>query len=495
MTSRIFSTLATIALFCIGVVHAQVPRTINYQGYLTGSNGPAISASLPMAFKIYGVASGGTALHTETQTVTVSNGIFNVLLGTAPPLTLPFDAPYYLGVTVGTDVELSPRQPLAASSYAIQAASATSFTGALVGDVTGTQGATAIAATTVTGKALIGFVSSAGTVSASDTVLTAINKLDGNIALAAPANSRTAQQVALLRWYGANQSGNTNFAVGTSPWGAAFDGANIWVANNGGGNVTKLRASDGACIGTCTFPVGGSYPRAIAFDGANVWVAGGGGYNNVIKLRASDGECVGVCTFAVGNSPSGIAFDGANIWVVNNGSNSVTKLRASDGACVGTCTFPVINFVTGAIAFDGANIWVASALNDSVTKLRASDGACVGTCTFSVGSYPAGIAFDGANIWVTNVNVNTVTKLRASDGACVGTCTFSVGTGPQGVAFDGANIWVTNSGSNNVTKLQASDGACVGTCTYTVGANPKGIAFDGTSIWVTNQNSNTVTKL
>jgi trimeric autotransporter adhesin len=61
------------------------------------------------------------------------------------------------------------------------ATTATSFTGSLSGDVTGTQGATSISAATVTGKAITGFVSGAGTVTASDTILTAINKLNGNI--------------------------------------------------------------------------------------------------------------------------------------------------------------------------------------------------------------------------------------------------------------------------------------------------------------------------
>ena len=124
MTSRILSMLATLALLCSGLAHSQIPRTINYQGYLTSPNGAALNVSVPMAFKIYGVATGGAALHTETQTVAVSNGIFNVLLGTGAALTLPFDTPYYLGVTVGTDAELAPRQPLSASPYAIRAASA-----------------------------------------------------------------------------------------------------------------------------------------------------------------------------------------------------------------------------------------------------------------------------------------------------------------------------------------------------------------------------------
>ena len=55
------------------------------------------------------------------------------------------------------------------------------------------------------------------------------------------------------------------------------------------------------------------------------------------KLRASDGANLG--TFPVGDEPNGVAFDGANIWVANFGSDNVTKLRASDGTNLGT--FPV----------------------------------------------------------------------------------------------------------------------------------------------------------
>lgn len=58
---------------------------------------------------------------------------------------------------------------------------AAGFTGSLSGDVTGTQGSTAISASVVTGKLITGFVSGAGTVAATDTILQAINKLDGNV--------------------------------------------------------------------------------------------------------------------------------------------------------------------------------------------------------------------------------------------------------------------------------------------------------------------------
>lgn len=59
--------------------------------------------------------------------------------------------------------------------------SAASFTGSLVGEVTGTQGATVVGNSAVIGKILTGYTSGAGTVAATDTILQAVQKLNGNI--------------------------------------------------------------------------------------------------------------------------------------------------------------------------------------------------------------------------------------------------------------------------------------------------------------------------
>jgi hypothetical protein len=56
--------------------------------------------------------------------------------------------------------------------------------------------------------------------------------------------------------------------------GVAFDGANIWVANEVDLDVMKLRPSDGTILGT--YLTGGNYPLFLAFDGANMWVSNGG---------------------------------------------------------------------------------------------------------------------------------------------------------------------------------------------------------------------------
>jgi len=65
----------------------------------------------------------------------------------------------------------------------------------------------------------------------------------------------------------------------------------------------------------------------MAFDGANIWVANNGS-NNVMKLRASDGAVLG--TFTVGRGPFGVALAptaaGVMVWVANFGSDTVSKL-------------------------------------------------------------------------------------------------------------------------------------------------------------------------
>ncbi len=86
-------------------------------------------------------------------------------------------------------------------------------------------------------------------------------------------------QIALLRWYEANQSSIT-YNVSHGPTIICFDGSSIWVADYYDHTVTKLQANDGTILGT----------------------------------------------YSVGNNPNGICFDGANIWVVNFGDDTVSKL-------------------------------------------------------------------------------------------------------------------------------------------------------------------------
>jgi len=99
------------------------PSLLSLDGFLTNSSGSALNGSYSFVFSLYNVSSGGSALWTESQTIAVSSGKLNALLGSVSALDLPFDQDYYLGVKVSTDSEMSPRYRVASSAYAYTALS------------------------------------------------------------------------------------------------------------------------------------------------------------------------------------------------------------------------------------------------------------------------------------------------------------------------------------------------------------------------------------
>jgi hypothetical protein len=124
MKKVILLFVALLIVSCLSAYADNFPKLINYQGMLTQSDGktPVTDGQYHLTFKIYGSSSGVDSLWTEHhQTVQVTNGLFNVLLGSVTPLDLPFDAPYWLGIKVGDDSELSPRIQLTSVGYAFRA--------------------------------------------------------------------------------------------------------------------------------------------------------------------------------------------------------------------------------------------------------------------------------------------------------------------------------------------------------------------------------------
>ncbi len=115
------STLIIAALFTIAMAaHAAAPRKINYQGYLTNPAGSPLTGTYSIVFSLYDAATGGNQLWTETQSVSVDKGIFNVALGSVTALGLTFDTQYYLDIQVGGE-QMTARQPLTSVGYAFSA--------------------------------------------------------------------------------------------------------------------------------------------------------------------------------------------------------------------------------------------------------------------------------------------------------------------------------------------------------------------------------------
>jgi len=155
-------------------LNGAAPTVMNFQGKLLDNAGTPIDGTKNMIFRIYAVSTGGTAIWQETQnSVSISTGIFNVLLGSTnnPPLTasvfvstVPSGSNRYLEIEIdGTTV--GDRQRIASVGYAYEAEIASRAVGNFT--VNGNINTTGLIATTS------GFLA-AGQVRASEIVIGSI---------------------------------------------------------------------------------------------------------------------------------------------------------------------------------------------------------------------------------------------------------------------------------------------------------------------------------
>ncbi len=87
--------------------------TMSYQGRLTSPDGQPVTASLPMSFALYTAPTTGEAVWTESRSgangVPVTNGLFNVLLGSVVPIgTNLLNQDLWLGISVDGDICRAP---------------------------------------------------------------------------------------------------------------------------------------------------------------------------------------------------------------------------------------------------------------------------------------------------------------------------------------------------------------------------------------------------
>jgi hypothetical protein len=100
-----------------------VPMKINYQGYLTDSDGSPFDGTVDIKFAIYDAEAAEESIWSEVHaSVSVSNGIFNVILGETTAIgSSDLGGDRFLGIRVIPDSEMTPRQPLTSVAFAIRA--------------------------------------------------------------------------------------------------------------------------------------------------------------------------------------------------------------------------------------------------------------------------------------------------------------------------------------------------------------------------------------
>jgi hypothetical protein len=107
-----------------GAAAPGVPQTLVHQGRLYGANGVAVNQSLTMQFAIYASENAMVPGWVDQFLVTFVDGYYAVDLGAGMvpfPATLFNGATLWLGITVGSDPEMTPRSPIDSVPYAVLA--------------------------------------------------------------------------------------------------------------------------------------------------------------------------------------------------------------------------------------------------------------------------------------------------------------------------------------------------------------------------------------
>jgi hypothetical protein len=426
------------------------PLTGNVTGNISGSAGSftgslvgdvtgtqsatAISAATVTGKALTGYVSGaGTVSATDTilSAINKLNGNDGLKANLASPtFTGTVTSPAFSG-------------PLTGNVTGNVTGSAGSFTGSLVGDVTGTQAATAISAATVTGKALTGYVSGAGTVSATDTILTAINKLNGNDGLKAPLASPTFTGTVVLPT-GTSSVAPLRLATGVSLTTAVFgsvefDGTNLYLTNNSGTPTRKTIAFTDSALATGA--VGSSQlASGLTLGGTTTGTFSGPLTGNVTgNISGSAGSFTGSLVGDVTGTQSATAISAATVtgkaltgYVSGAGTVSATdtiltainKLNGNDGlkanlaspTFTGTVTSPAFSGpltgnVTGNVS-GSAGSFTGSLVGD-VTGTQGATAISAATVT---GKALTGYVSGAGTIAATDTILGAINKLNGNVG-------------------------------------------------------------------------------
>lgn len=450
-------------------------QVISYQGSVT-SSGTAVSGPHSVTLAIYAAATGGTALHTETQSVTFTNGIFNATLGADHANPLPmFDAgdvggvvrpaaDYFLGVSIDAGAELTPRSKLGAAATAWTSRMADSArtagvahaldatAGGVVRSINGLSGSLTLAGSNGTTVSSAGQTITISSTGSSGTGILGVQNSDGTITFVAP-NGPTAT-ISLA-----------DNAVSTAKLAA--------------GAVTTAKIASGAVTNTTVGSGSATIGQVLAANGSGgaTWVT-----PSVFSLPYSNTMSSSSTLFDITNSGAGAAISGgasaAAMAGVNGSTTSATGIGVlgltSDGSGVGVLTnsgvFGGSSTARGVAGLTNSGYGVEGAVSNSGVGIYGTTGA--GALTARAGLFEVTNSASTANaVEVNNPGLGNAIKAVASS-------TTSTNPAILGQTSSTANaVGVQGEVTSATPSLLAA-----GVCGINHGANGNGVGVYGHSM-------------
>lgn len=190
----------------------------------------------------------------------------------------------------------------------------------------------------------------------------------------------------------------------------------IWICASGEHKVIKYNP-DGSEVGRYAV----NSPLSITSGGDYVWT-GNGDTGNVSKIRISDGAVIG--TYSLGTptkSIKDICYDpNGYIWTANgNPGYSLSKVSTADGSLVATYAIPSPNGVARGVFFCAGYVWLGTAVDGggggaSLKQVDPSNGEVVRSWSGGIYGLPYSFSFDGTTyLWFATYSASEIFKVNA----------------------------------------------------------------------------------
>jgi hypothetical protein len=358
---------------------AGTPSRMNYQGRLTNPTGTPLTGAYSIVFTIYDdtvASSPGNIMWRETHpSVSVAEGLFNVILGAGTPAVPLTDSVFsspnrWLGIRVGADPEISPRTRLTSVPYSFR-----------VGTVDSASGGTISGDLMVTGKVGIGTGNPTEKLDVEGSIHASGAIISGSSAIAlAPAGSpagfpdRIAADGGAIYFGYEDPVGSGTFAncIGMARIGNTLYGLPTVIRSHVNLGVLSTTGTSGQNFAFCT--VGGGYFHTAAGIYATI---GGGDSNSATKEWSTvAGGAVNEATAAaatVGGGYHNIA-SGDSSTVVGGAHNNASYLCATVGGGSGNAASSRASTISGGLGNTAGHLyttvgggWANSATNALAT--------------------------------------------------------------------------------------------------------------------------------
>ncbi len=192
---------------------------------------------------------------------------------------------------------------------------------------------------------------------------------------------------------------------GPCPTGLAFDGQNLWLADNYTDKIYKIDPEQGKILKIFDCP--GHHPEGLAWDGEYLWHIDTG-EKSMYRLDPKTGKALFILE-SNSSSPRDLAWDGSLVWIIDYGRDILLGVSPEDGMMVKNHPSPAQE--PAGLAFDGKYLWITDRGTDRIYLVNPSDGLCLSSFR-SYGPFPYGLAWDGNSLWNVDYENGEIYKIK-----------------------------------------------------------------------------------